>query len=114
MLTLNRSAIIIKPRQPFLDWLHLADPTSHQITLAQIREDPTIYLIAEGGDKNAVRTGVRADFEVIFEEQLESWYADRATWPARRSFATFCEWFDVEFHSTVMDVAATPARTDGN
>jgi hypothetical protein len=24
---LNRSAIVVKPRQPFLDWLHSADPT---------------------------------------------------------------------------------------
>ena len=30
---LNRSAIVVKPRQPFLDWLHTADPTSHTLTL---------------------------------------------------------------------------------
>jgi len=33
MDTLNRSAIVVKPKQPFLDWLHAADPTSHGITL---------------------------------------------------------------------------------
>lgn len=28
MDTLNRSAIVVKPKQRFLDWLHAADPTS--------------------------------------------------------------------------------------
>jgi hypothetical protein len=28
MDTLNRSAIVVKPKQRFLDWLHTADPTS--------------------------------------------------------------------------------------
>jgi hypothetical protein len=33
MVTLNRSAIVVKPKQPFLDWLHAADPTSLELTL---------------------------------------------------------------------------------
>jgi hypothetical protein len=28
MVTLNRSAIVVKPKQPFLDWLYRADPTA--------------------------------------------------------------------------------------
>jgi hypothetical protein len=28
MLSLNRSAIVVIPKQPFLDWLHAADPTT--------------------------------------------------------------------------------------
>jgi hypothetical protein len=31
--TLNRSAIVVKAGQPFLDWLHVADPTSRTLTL---------------------------------------------------------------------------------
>jgi len=44
---LNRSAIVVKPRQPFLDWLHSADPTSHRLTLRDLTREPTIYLIPE-------------------------------------------------------------------
>jgi hypothetical protein len=29
MDTLNRSAIVVRPKQPFLDWLHAVDPSSH-------------------------------------------------------------------------------------
>ena len=41
-LTLNRSAIVVKPKQPFLDWLHAADATSSDLTLQE--------LVLEAGD----------------------------------------------------------------
>jgi hypothetical protein len=36
MDTLNRSAIVVKPKQRFLDWLHTVDPTSHEVTLLDV------------------------------------------------------------------------------
>jgi hypothetical protein len=33
---LNRSAVVVKPKQPFLEWLHRADPTSSSITLNEL------------------------------------------------------------------------------
>ena len=46
-LTLNRSALVVKPKQPFLDWLHGADSTSADLTLRELALDPAIYLIPE-------------------------------------------------------------------
>ena len=59
MDTLNRSAIVVKPKQPFLDWLHAADPTSHEITSLDVCREPTIYLIPEcdTDEELAVRGG---------------------------------------------------------
>jgi hypothetical protein len=39
-LTLNRSAIVVKPKQPFLDWLHGADSTSSDLTLGELALEP--------------------------------------------------------------------------
>jgi hypothetical protein len=84
MATLNRSAIVVKPKQPFLDWLHAADPTSHDLTLQDLTGEPTIYLIP-GCDTDAeVDEAVRE--EEIFVEQLAGWFNDRATWPQDRGF----------------------------
>ena len=44
---LNRSAIVVKPRQLFLDWLHTADLTTHRLALRDLPREPTIYLIPE-------------------------------------------------------------------
>jgi hypothetical protein len=47
MDTINRSAIVVRPAQPFLDWLHRVDPTSVHLTLEDLQREPTIYLVAE-------------------------------------------------------------------
>jgi hypothetical protein len=52
---LNRSAIVVKPRQPFLDWLHTADPTGRNLSLAEVVQEPTIYLIPECDTEEDVR-----------------------------------------------------------
>ena len=47
MQTINRSALVVKPAQPFLDWLHRVDRTSTHLTLDELRLEPTIYLLPE-------------------------------------------------------------------
>ncbi len=63
---LNRSAIVVKPRQPFLDWLHTADPTSHRLTLRDLTREPTIYLILECDTEEDVHEVLREVCEEIF------------------------------------------------
>jgi hypothetical protein len=41
--TLNRSAIVVTPKQPFLDWLHTTDAMSAELTLLELIRDPTIH-----------------------------------------------------------------------
>jgi hypothetical protein len=47
MTEVGRSAIVVTPTQPFLDWLQSVDPTSMELTLADLGIEPTIYLIPE-------------------------------------------------------------------
>ncbi len=74
MDTLNRSAIVVKPKQRFLDWLHTADPTSHGITFLDVGREPTIYLIPECDTDEDLADVLRELCEVILEEQLAGWY----------------------------------------
>lgn len=85
MNTVNRSALVVKPRQLFLDWLHRADPTSFELTLPDLGREPTIYLIPECGTDEDVAEVLRELCEEIFEEQLAGWYTDMSTWPPSRS-----------------------------
>jgi hypothetical protein len=70
--TLNRSAIVVKPKQPFLDWLHVADPTRRELTCLT----PTIYLIAECDTNEDVEEVLNDLWEEIFEEQLAAFAVD--------------------------------------
>lgn len=105
---LNRSAIVVKPRQPFLDWLHAADPTSRNITLAEVAEDPTIYLIPECDSEEDIHEFLHELCEEMFVEQLASWLTDEETWPQDRSFDAFCRWFDWQHHSMLIDLCDEP------
>ncbi|HEY6371261.1 MAG TPA: hypothetical protein VIX37_11835 [Candidatus Sulfotelmatobacter sp.] len=76
MVTLNRSAIIVEPKQPFLDWLHTADPTSRRLTMRELVLEPTIYLIPECDTNAEVDEALRVMCEEIFIEQLAGWFTD--------------------------------------
>src|ERR1035437_9703716 len=79
----SRSAIVVKPRQPFLDWLHTADPTSHRLTLRELAREPTIYLIPECDTEEDVREVLEELCEEIFVAQLAGVFRDEESWPRR-------------------------------
>ena len=108
VVLLNRSALVVKPKQPFLDWLHEVDPTSHRLTLQDLVREPTIYLIPECDTSEDVADVLRELCEDIFREQLAGWYKDATTWPKDRSFDVFCLWFDCQHHSMVVDLGDEP------
>jgi hypothetical protein len=99
MLVLNRSAIVVKPKEPFLDWLHAVDPSSRDLAFLELVREPSICLIPECDTDDDVADVLHELCEEIFGEQLAGWYADISTWPRNRSFDVFCHWFDNQHHS---------------
>jgi hypothetical protein len=112
MDTLNRSAIVVRPKQRFLDWLHAVDPSSHGITLLDMGRDPTIYLIPECDTDEELVDVLRELCEEIFEEQLAGWYRVSSSWPRDRSYEVFCQWFDYRHHSMLVDLCDEPLTHD--
>jgi hypothetical protein len=104
MHTINRSAVLVIPAQPFLDWLHHADPTSGELTLSDLRRKPTIYLLPEYEMQDEARGHLRECCGLIFEEQLNGWYRVPSAWPTDRSLANFNRWFEYSFHSVLLDL----------
>ncbi len=35
--------------------------------------------------------------------EIDSWSTDHKTWPKKRTYTLFCDWFKIEFHSEVID-----------
>jgi hypothetical protein len=109
--TLNRSAVIVTPKQPFLDWLHGVDPTSLDLALDDVSE-PTIYLLPDCEDDQDLIAHVRNYCDTIFEDQLDGCYREQSSWPVDRDFNTFCLWFEYRAHSLLLDLCAEPLRRD--
>jgi len=104
MSEINRSLIIVKPKQPFLDWARPLDVESQDLTLESMCKDSTAYLIPEIWHDPDEEDFLTTYYDLLFEEQLEEWSLDETAWPQQRDLKMFLEWFEVEFHSLVFDL----------
>ena len=70
-----------------------------------MRQERTVYLISEedADGEEAVQNWVEANFGAMFENELDGWYTDPDLWPRKRTLALFREWFEVEYHSVIVD-----------
>ena len=104
---INRAAVILRYREPAVRWINEADPYEDDpgITLSTVNKERTVYLIREEDAETsaAVDEWVELNYRQLFEAELEGWYTDPALWPQNLTLQLFREWFDVEFHSVIVD-----------
>jgi hypothetical protein len=98
---INRSAIIIKPLQPFIDWCTNLYPED----IDQIKETQT-YLISE--DIADIDSWLQKKFDKIFVFALLSWHENKKEWPQKRNYKMFKEWFQIETSTLVYDFEKNP------
>lgn len=108
---LNRSAITIKAKQPFIHWI-LSLPESEHITQEDIDEDRTVYLLPDITTDDYQEVLIQEFYQRIFEEQLSDWHTDEQGWPPNRDVKMFKQWFEIEFHSIVLDLVGDSLEDD--
>lgn len=112
MYEVNRSIAILKPRQPFLDWLKsLPGSLDGQLELAQLRGDCNALLIPAADDYESAEDFVRQHYRALFSAELADWCDDDAFWPELNP-ALFTEWFDVEIHSVLTYLVDQPLERE--
>ena len=108
MRAVNRSAVVVVPKQPFLDWLHRVDSSSGKLTLTDLANDLSIYLLPECGLESELELHFKKACPKIFEDQLNGWYRAEELWPEDRSLEIFRLWFDYRFHFVLFDLGKQP------
>jgi hypothetical protein len=107
MPIINRSALILRPRQPYVDWAN---------SLPGPRFDPTderaVYLAPEFVGPVEMRSWLVEAFDLLFQHELDSWHTDESDWPAPRDFTMFRRWFELEYDSVVVDLCDAPPAWD--
>ena len=115
-VVINRCAIILKYRKPAVAWINDADPhiDKPNIEMDSVNEDRTVYLVHDevGDSPSNIRQWIELNFAVLFENELEGWYTDPSLWPNNRGISTFDEWFDVEYHTVLVDTLEGPIMDD--
>ena len=107
MQLLNRTAVTIVGAQPYLDWTrqHDADANRGALTVARAKTFGSAFLLPEIEAEIEVQEWIEENASWLFEFQLSSWTEDESTWPATRDLNAFREWFRVDIHNVVIDVA---------
>lgn len=100
---INRSAAVIKPNQPFLEWLNALPDSDIQSNLRDIQQDCTVLLLPEFEDEKHNLLYIKNHFKIIFEIELNGFCIDSNYWPQERDYKTFLHWFDIEIYSAIID-----------
>ena len=98
---INRSAIIVKPKQPFIDWHNSLYPDS------KIDEiDIDIYLVDD--NINDLEKFLKKKFDKLFTMVLYDWHTNKKEWPQKRNYKMFKQWFRLEISETIYDLERKP------
>ncbi len=101
MRTINRTAVTIVPRKPYIDWANSFDDGPELDTASS---HATSLLIPDTYDEYSYETFIKRNYRMIFEEELSSWITDPASWPKRMSYDVFREWFDIIPSDTILEL----------
>jgi len=107
MYTIDRFVAIIKPKQPFLDWLESLPDWDLDITVEDLRQDSNAYLVPEYDSTDQAMRYIERKHRSIFEWEFWSWYTDETVWPEKLTLSVFRKWFDVEIYEMVIDLLDT-------
>ena len=113
MTMLNRFGLSITRKQPYADWANRRSADDPD-PVAYIDELPrTIYLVP-AIESVGVPELLEEFWSDIFEQELEAWSEDEATWPEPRTRELFDLWFAAELTDAVVDLAPDEPLTDAD
>ncbi|OGS98339.1 MAG: hypothetical protein A3K04_02670 [Gallionellales bacterium RBG_16_56_9] len=116
---LNRALVVLRYKQPYIDWIRTAGEFPIDLTLEEVNEDSEAFLVPSfdcqidpvDGIEDAIKW-VEKRWRMLFEHILVSWTEDESEWPQKRTLKMFREWFDVEYRSIVWDMGNEPLMID--
>jgi hypothetical protein len=109
--TINRAALIVRPKQPYVDWANSMDDGRPKADLRQLREEPSIYLVEDIDSLEDFAGLIDEYWEWIFQEQLNGWMRDPEAWPEELTHEMFLEWFDCELSTMIWDMLKTRIKS---
>jgi len=113
-MDINRGLIVVRARQPYVDWANNCDDAPKKTTLVGIRDDSNAYLVPCWEDDIEFELILRKVCRFIFENELSEWNTDQRTWLKQRGFKSFLKWFELERHSMVFDLGDGVIEFEGN
>jgi hypothetical protein len=102
---INRSAVILKPQQPFIDWYFNLNPDD-DLDFEEDLKETNIYLVDDKIDD--VEKWLKKKFDKFFMMELDEWCSDKKEWPQKRNYKMFKQWFQVDVSTMLYDLEKKP------
>ncbi|QRN40594.1 MAG: hypothetical protein GKC53_00155 [Neisseriaceae bacterium] len=107
LYVVDRSAVILRPTQKFLDWLNQAireEGGDIELTLEQVQANCRVFLVPQRETPEEVVAYVGENYSQLFELEVASWFDDQKFWPKKMDLQTFTEFFQVDVQDEVVDL----------
>ena len=104
--TINRAVVMVIPKKPLDDWEKSVFPDSFSVE--DWEDECSAYLLKDSIMPNDPEKALKNDWEWIFENELFGICTNESTWPERRTWKMFMEWFDLKFSTIVLDLVDKP------
>ena len=104
---LNRSAIAVQPKQPFVDWLNNAEDDENPLTLERVN-DWSLYLVDEMFEIDDIEKWLKKNFEQIFLKELFAWHLLIENYPQKITYKMFLDWFNYKIYLGAIDLGEEP------
>ena len=102
----NRAALYVTPKEPFIKWAKYYDESPEDDDLKDRISEKHIFLIEEFYlfSNDGISKVLEPYWEKIFEYELTMWNAYKNEWPQQRTLDMFLEWFNVKICEYVFDM----------
>lgn len=110
MYDIDRSALLLVPRQPVVDWLNRVSTGEEEVSLDSLCNETTVILIPDFDSEQELVVYLKKNAKEFFERQLGEWSTEEETWPAKRDYDTLMKWFSISWHTMVFDAVDGPGE----
>jgi hypothetical protein len=110
MKTINRTALFVTPKQPYVDWANSLGDGGPLLSADKVYA--TAILIPDTYDEYNYENWIKKNWREIFEQELEAWMLDSDCWPEKLTHKMFMQWFTVLVSDTVLDLGKKPIEIE--
>jgi hypothetical protein len=114
MSFLYRHGLLIRRKQPYLDWANSLDDEAVKLTEDLSASERSLFLVPELDGEPRLAPLLEEFWEAIFEHELGAWHLSEDRWPAPRTREMFDQWFDVELNPSVYDLTPEEPLTQAD
>ena len=107
MRVINRTAVTLVGAKPYLDWTRATEAAfdTGALRVVRARTFGSAFLLPEFELEEDVQEWVEENAGWLFDFQLAAWTENESEWPVTRDLKTFREWFRIDIHNVVVDIA---------